>query len=204
MTIGEWGEAAEKSAINPAWVYGTLGPLTLAIGGFLVWISVYPLRNRRVERPAITEVAMLPAAQYRRIGVGVELEGGDAAVLAQAMALARTHGAEVVALHVVEGPTAELLGAEADDRESREDRERMAELTASLRQAELTARGVLGFGNPADELVRLVKQEQIDLLVLGAHGHRFLADMALGQTVSPLLHRLTIPVLVVPSGTTGS
>ena len=33
---------------------------------------------------------------------------------------------------------------------------------------------------------------------MGAHGHRFLADLALGQTVAPVLHRLPIPVLVVP------
>src|SRR5262249_26085842 len=121
-------------------------------------------------------------------------------VLAQAVALARSHGAELLAMHVVEGPTADVYGAEADDRESREDRRRISELAESLRQWDLQARGVLGFGNPADELVRLVKEEQIDLLVLGAHGHRFIADMALGQTVSPVLHRLTIPVLVVPSG----
>ena len=31
------------------------------------------------------------------------------------------------------------------------------------------------------------------------HGHRFLADLALGQTVTPVLHRLNIPVLVVPN-----
>ena len=34
---------------------------------------------------------------------------------------------------------------------------------------------------------------------MGTHGHRLLADMALGQTVSPVLHRLTIPILVVPT-----
>ena len=44
----------------------------------------------------------------------------------------------------------------------------------------------------------MVKEQEIDLLVLGAHGHRLLADLALGSTVSPVVHRLTIPVLVVP------
>ena len=34
---------------------------------------------------------------------------------------------------------------------------------------------------------------------MGTHGHGFFADLALGQTVSPLLHKLPIPVLVVPN-----
>jgi manganese transport protein len=141
--------------------------------------------------------------KYQRIGVGVELEGADDAILAQAVALARSHGARLLAVHIVEGPTADLYGPQADDKESREDRRRMAELEDHLRRAGVDAQGLLGYGNPADELVRVVHDEKIDLLVLGGHGHRFLADIALGQTVSPLLPRLTIPVLVVPSPAKG-
>ena len=83
--------------------------------------------------------------------------------------------------------------------ESRRDRERIAELTDHLTREGLAVRGVLGYGTPTDQLVQIVKKEGIDLLVLGSHGHRLLADLALGNTVAPLLHRLKIPVLVVPS-----
>jgi nucleotide-binding universal stress UspA family protein len=75
----------------------------------------------------------------------------------------------------------------------------MAGLAEYLRQQGLVVDGVLGYGNPPDELVRIAREQQFDLLVLGAHGHRFLADLALGQTVSPVLHRLKVPVLVVPN-----
>ena len=137
--------------------------------------------------------------QYRRIGVAVELEGTDDAVLAQAAALARLHGASLVTVHVVEGTAAAYLGPEADDRESRSDRQRMTELVEHLRRDGLEAEGLLGYGNPVDELVRLAREQRMDLLVVGSHGHRFLADLALGATVAPVLHRLSIPVLVVPS-----
>jgi manganese transport protein len=120
-------------------------------------------------------------------------------VLAQAAALARLHGAEVVVLHVVEGTGAAYHGPATDDQESRADRTRLAELVEHLRAGGLKARGVLGYGDPAAEVVRISQQQGFDLLVLGAHGHRFVADLALGQTVAPVLHRLTIPVLVVPT-----
>jgi manganese transport protein len=70
-----------------------------------------------------------------------------------------------------------------------------------LRKTGLHAEGVLGYGDPPEELVRLAIEQGLDLLVLGTHGHRFFADLALGTTVAPVLHRLPIPVLVVPGGT---
>jgi manganese transport protein len=195
LQMDEWANGAD----NPIWVYATIGPLAVALAAFLAWVAFYPMRSRREETLRPAPVPHLPGVSYRRIGVAVELEGGDEAVLAQAAALTRAHGARLVAIHVVEGTTAAFYGAEADDQESRSDRQRMAELSEHLRKDGLDARGVLGYGSPPEELVRISRDEQLDLLVLGTHGHRFLADLALGQTVAPVLHRLSIPVLVVPS-----
>jgi manganese transport protein len=75
----------------------------------------------------------------------------------------------------------------------------MARLVAYLRDAGLEAEGALGYGTPPAELMRLAAEKGLDLLVVGTHGHRLLADLALGETVSPLLHRSAIPVLVVPA-----
>ena len=137
--------------------------------------------------------------RYQRIGVAVEFEGTDDEVLSQAAALARLHGAALIVLHVVEGFGAAFLGPESAGYESQSDLARMSSLEDHLREKGLEVHGVLGYGKPADELVRIAGAEHLDLLVLGTHGHRFLADLALGQTVSPVLHRLKIPVLVVPN-----
>jgi manganese transport protein len=199
LKIGEWGEALEKGGTSALWLYGTLGPLALGLAGFLGWITFKPAgAHRQAERPAGFTPQLQPA-QYRRIGVAVEFEGGDEPVLGQASTLARQHGATVVLLHVVEGLGAEIYGSETDDQESRSDRRRMQKLTEHLRKEGLEAEGFLGYGNPADELIRIAREQKLDMLVLGSHGHHFLADMALGQTVSPVLHKLHIPVLVVPN-----
>jgi manganese transport protein len=209
MQTGEWVEAASEAGWNPLWVHGTLIPLSVALALFLGWVTVYPIWVRRVEaqlghglqtipQPGIQAPA-LATTPYRRIGVAVELSGGDDVVLSRAAELARANGAPLVLVHVVEGPGAAYYGPATDDQESRTDRARMAELVGYLRREGLSAEGVLGFGNPPEELVRIAKQQGMDLLVLGTHGHRFLADLALGQTVSPVLHRLAIPVLVVPT-----
>jgi manganese transport protein len=181
------------------WLYGTVGTAAVLLAGFLGWLTLYPFWARREEITKTAAVPELPGVRYRWIGVAVEFEGGDDTVLVQAAALARSHAAELVVVHVVEGLGAAYYGAGTDDRESRADRTRMELLIEHLRREGLRAHGVLGYGQPAEELVRIANEHHLDLLVLGTHGHRFLADLALGQTVSPVLHRLSIPVLVVPT-----
>jgi manganese transport protein len=200
MQTGEWAEAAEQAGHGGWWVYGTVGPLAVLLAAFLAWVGLYPYRAQPTPSPARPPAPVLPEVRYRNIGVAVELAGGDDAVLAQAGALARTHGAPLLLIHVVEGPAANILGPAADDQESRTDRDAMADLVRHLRDADLAADGILGYGDPPGELVRIARGRGLDLLVLGTHGHRFFADLALGQTVSPVLHRLAIPILVVPTG----
>jgi manganese transport protein len=198
FTLNDWGGALEKGGGNPLWIYGTLGPVAVALAVFLGWLVLYPYVNRREEEELAPAVPVLPVVHYHRIGVAVELEGADDAVLGQAAAVARLHGADLVVVHVVEGTGAQFHGSETDNQESRRDRLRLAELLRHLRDEGLRAEGVLGYGSPPEELVRIAQEQHFDLLVVGTHGHRFLADLALGNTVAPVLHRLTIPVLVVP------
>jgi manganese transport protein len=199
--VGNWAKTAEAGGWSPWWVYGTLGPVALVLAAFLGWVAFYPYRivRRRPAAAVLPAAPTLPAVRFRHIGVAVEFSGGDDAVLAQAAALARAHDAPLLLVHVVEGLGAAYYGEATDDQESRQDRAGLAALVHHLRDAGLTAEGVLGYGEPPAELVRITREQGLDLLVLGTHGHRFLADLALGQTVAPVLHRLAIPVLVVPN-----
>jgi manganese transport protein len=199
LQLLKWGNGLAEQGTNPLWIYGTVGPAAILLAGFLGWLILYPLRARREEAVAVPAAPELSGVRYRRIGVAVEFEGGDDAVLVQAAALARTHAAALVIVHVVEGLGAAYYGAGTDDRESRADRNRIEQLVEHLKREGFRATGVLGYGQPPEELVRIAHEQQLDLLVLGTHGHRFFADLALGQTVSPVLHRLRIPVLVVPT-----
>jgi manganese transport protein len=203
MQMSEWGEALETNRISSLWIFGTVGPLALLLAGFLSWVTVYPYLRSREEAGAARPVALpaeFGAVRYRQIGVAVEFTPGDGPVLAHAAQLARAHEAPLVLIHVVEGPGAAMFGPETADQESRQDREAMTGLVEHLRLTGLRAEGVLGYGDPPEELVRLAIEQALDLLVLGTHGHRFFADLALGTTVAPVLHRLPIPVLVVPVG----
>ncbi len=199
MQMGKWAGDAQKIGWSSLWIYGTIGPLAAALAGLLLWVTLYPYYHYRTVSPPPLPVPELPAVRYYRIGVAVEFTGGDTAVLTQAAALARLHQAPLLLLHVVEGPGADYYGSATDDQESRTDRQRISELVKHLQAEGLHAEGELGYGEPAAELVRIARERKLDFLVLGTHGHRFFADLALGRTVSPVLHRLQIPILVVPT-----
>jgi manganese transport protein len=55
----------------------------------------------------------------------------------------------------------------------------------------------VGFGNPQRRIPKMVTAFEADLLVMGAHGHKFFKDLIFGTTVDTVRHRVNIPVLIV-------
>ena len=45
--------------------------------------------------------------------------------------------------------------------------------------------------------VRIVQEENADMLIVGAHGHSGLKDFIYGETINAVRHELKIPVLIV-------
>jgi manganese transport protein len=209
--IGEWSQAAG----DKRWLVLMLAvPIAVSLGGLLVWMI---FRNEG-DRPA---VAVLPGVvagaasradtvadeahgisrSVHRIGVALEAADSDAAMLSEAITAARTHRAELVLMHIVEGVGGQYHGSQADDDERRHDEQYMLDLTQRL-QRDLKAdgvsvRAVLGYGDVRREIIRIAQLEKLDLLVLGGHGHRGFSDLIRGTTIDGVRHNLRIPVLAV-------
>ncbi len=219
-----WGVAAIIMALNAKLVYDEVGewieaagpwgwlvaevviPPALALAGLLAWLV---FRREEIAAPAIpvsaAEVAAHAAGlqrRFKRIGVALEARPTDAAMLAEAVALAKVHGAELVLMHVVEGVGGQWYGAQTGDTESREDEAYLEGLARRLRddlagEGVPGVRAVLGFGDVPRQIVALGREQGVDLLVLGGHGHRGLMDWFLGQTIPGVRHGMDIPMLTV-------
>jgi manganese transport protein len=55
----------------------------------------------------------------------------------------------------------------------------------------------LGFKNRAAAIVKIVTENEVDMLVMGAHGHNGIKDYIFGETIESVRHKLNIPVLIV-------
>jgi manganese transport protein len=181
-------------------------PVVVGLGVLLVWMACR--RERPMPEPAaVSADAVVRAAtdvgrRFRRIGVALEAKPSDAVMLAEAVALARTHRANLVLMHVVEGAAVEWHGEQTGDSEQRGDEAYLEALTQRLRRelAENEVPGIqaaLGYGDVSREIVRLCRAGSVDLLVVGGHGHRGLWDLLHGQTIPGVRHGLKIPMLAV-------
>jgi len=203
--LGAWIGSA--SALQ--WLVATAAvPATLALGALLVWMIFRPERPVEVREAKATADEVVTAAgrverPIRRVGVALEVDRGDSDMLAEAVATAAANNAELVLLHVVEGVGGQYHGSVTDDAEVRSDQQYLTDIADRLRTgsdgmpAVATVRTALGFGDPTRELIRLAEQEQLDLLVLGGHGHRGIMDLWRGETINGVRHRLKVPVLAV-------
>lgn len=133
---------------------------------------------------------------YKKIAVGLDFSENDIKLLAAAMGQAR-EDTQFILIHVVESPTAILLGKETGDYETEKDKERLELFVNYLKEKGFNSEGILGFRHSAKEIIRIVKEEKADMLVLGAHGHTGLKDFIYGETVNAVRHEMKIPVLIV-------
>ena len=136
---------------------------------------------------------------YHRILVAVEHSAADRTILAHVEALATLTGAELLLVHVADGWAARHFD-ELKLRESEEmkaDREYLDGLAEEMAGRGFRVRTALAMGNPADELIRVAEAEQVDLVAMSTHGHRFINDLLRGTTVDRVRHLLKIPILLL-------
>jgi nucleotide-binding universal stress UspA family protein len=136
---------------------------------------------------------------YRRILVALENSAADATILAHVRDLALLTGAELLLVHVADGWAARNFD-QLNLRESEEmkaDRSYLERVRGELAAAGLKVEVRLAKGDPADELIRVAGEGNVDLLAMSTHGHRLIADVILGTTVNKVRHLVKIPVLLL-------
>jgi nucleotide-binding universal stress UspA family protein len=136
---------------------------------------------------------------YKRILVAVENSGADRTILSHVAALAKLTGGELLLVHVADGWAARHFD-QLKLRESEEMTTDRAYLEA-LKQ-EMAAQGFkvqtkLAMGDPATEIIRTAEAQDVDLIAMSTHGHRFLADLLLGTTADKVRHLVSVPVLLL-------
>jgi nucleotide-binding universal stress UspA family protein len=138
-------------------------------------------------------------AMYTKILVAIENSPADRAVLEHVEGLVGLTGAELLLVHVADGFAArhfdDLELRESD--EIRDDRAYLSRLCEDMTGKGMHCGARLAMGDPATELVRVAAEEQVDLIAMSTHGHRFLQDLLRGSTADRVRHHVSIPVLMV-------
>jgi nucleotide-binding universal stress UspA family protein len=142
----------------------------------------------------------------------IDFSASSNASVDAAIEIARSHGADLYLLHVLEGPappesTVDLARAET----AREAvRARLADLAAS-RDTSIETHLIVADGAPAEEILRIEELFGIDLIVIAPHGRPTLGKIIFGSVADKVTRGARAHVLLVkdvereePAGATGA
>jgi manganese transport protein len=214
VKILAWGSATVILALNfwlagvsilpwaaaSPWRMALVGPFVIALMALLGWIIFFGLRlvPRELAPAGVAVAANLPEPVYRRILVPLDHTARDRVAIAHAAAMARMHSATLHLLHVEEGVTSQVYGALSSTAEIQSGEEYFRGIVQSLAAAGIQTEMTVVHGrSPRDEIVRVAREIQPDLVVMGAHGHRGIKDLIFGTTINAVRHHISAPVLVV-------
>jgi manganese transport protein len=199
MLVNEASGVFANPALWPKIAVLLFGVLFIAL---LIFIIVYPIikKNRETAsikiHPETSTITVLPTPLFHKIAIALDFSENDEKLIAYAIGQGNT-SSEYFLIHVVESASASILGKFSNDYETQKDLERLENYTRQLEQRGLKARASLGFKSRASEIVRLVKEMEADILIVGAHRHTGLKDVIYGETVNTVRHDLQIPILIV-------
>jgi len=138
----------------------------------------------------------LVTREIKNIAVALDFSNNDGRLIAEAIAQGKKE-AHYTLLHIIESVSANYLGESSDDAETEKDKLRLQGYANQLQQLGYDVTIQFGYRNRVKEIVRLVKDADADLLVVGAHRHRGLKDYLFGETIDAVRHDLDIAILII-------
>lgn len=165
-------------------------------------MTFFPLYSKRRKESAAgihgptPQLLNLSINPFKKIAIALDFKNLDEKLIAHALNQG-TKNSTYLLVHVVETVSATFSGIATDDEETRTDEDRLNDLAEQLQQIGYSVETQLGYQHRINEIVRIVKEFDADILVMGAHRHAGIKDIVYGQTVNQVRHKLSIPVLIV-------
>jgi manganese transport protein len=180
-------------------------PTVAAITLLLFWILLQPISSRWRWGRASVVLPETPAEAaplvYRRILVTIDHTDLDRMAVSHAAAMGRMHDAKIFVLHVEEGVTSQVYGQAASTAETEAGEQYLQGIAQRLREQGLTVEtSITHSTRPDREIIRYAHEVNADLVIMGAHGHGGLKDLIFGNTINPVRHHLSVPMLIVRPG----
>src|SRR5436190_1326727 len=163
---------------------------------FFPWLKRFRKESSFEMHPAKEGLELIEAPAFNRIAIALDFSENDSKLLAFAIGQSNP-SSRFILIHVVESVPAKFYEQESYDYETQKDKEQLENYAAQLKQKGFEVAAQLGFNNRAKEIARLSKENNADMLVIGAHGHSGVKDWVYGETIDKVRHELKIPVLIV-------
>ncbi|UKJ06636.1 Nramp family divalent metal transporter [Solitalea lacus] len=197
--ITSWIKTAGKDVI---YIYIFVIPIAILCGCLLIYVIFSPFVRRKSPKDDFLphgEALDLESPEiifYKNIAVTVDFSEMDKHSIRNAL-VQGGKDASYTLIHIVETAGAQYLGQNINDFETRSDIRNLEKYVAEIEGMGYDVSYQIGYGNPAKSISEIVNSNPIDLLVMGAHGHKALKDVIFGATVDTVRHKVKVPVLII-------
>jgi nucleotide-binding universal stress UspA family protein len=136
---------------------------------------------------------------YHHILIPLENTAADETILTHIKPLARMTDAKLLLVHVATGWVARNFNQLqlAESEEMKKDRAYLERRSRELADEGFSCQAVLALGEPSDEIIKLAREKDVDLIAMTTHGHRFISDIVYGATADKVRHQVNVPVLLL-------
>ena len=187
-------------------------PIMVFLILLLLWITFEPYFKKEkfgrfeeifIKKP-LAYARKFPAAINKKevvMKIGIALEGKperDEQVIRGAKLFIKTSSTEIFLIHCVETVTGRFIGGLVADERAEEMAEYINSFASKLNKDGFVTHTVICGGEPENEIAKTCKKEDLELIVVGSHGHKMVKDIIYGATVDELRHKVRIPVLAIP------
>ena len=136
---------------------------------------------------------------FKKILVALDHSNADNVLLPRVKELAKLTQAEILLLHVSTGWAAQWQDNLnlSDSREMKEDREFLEQVAEKLRGEGFAVTARHDRGEPARAILQTARAGHCGLIAMAAHGHKLIADLIHGTTITKVRHQSEIPIFLV-------
>ncbi|MBC8052510.1 MAG: Nramp family divalent metal transporter [Sphingobacteriaceae bacterium] len=191
-----------ESTNNAWWIYVFVLPIALLIGLLLLYVLISPLlkqsRQNQTNLPhgEALVIGEIDNVSYSSIGVPVDFSNNDRNTIRHAL-IQGGKTANYYLIHIVETAGARYHGDKVLDFETKSDTDNLEKYRINLIELGYKAHILIGYGGTSNAIASLTQKHELDLLVMGAHGHKGISDWIFGTTLDSVRHKVKIPVLIV-------
>lgn len=202
LVIQEISGWMSNSEGNTWWIYITVIPLLIAVITLLLYVFFIPFFKKQDRKISIVphgealEIGNIENIEYHIIGITVDFSNKDRNTIRHAL-IQGGKRAKYVLIHVVETAGAKFHGEKVLDLETQSDTANLEKYCQNLTDLGYKAEISIGYGTAAKAIADLVKNQKIEFLVMGAHGHKGISDLIFGTTVDAVRHNVNIPILII-------
>ncbi len=145
--------------------------------------------------------------RFKKILVTTDFSATSATAIERAIQIAKSHGATITLLHVIEKDLFSKIIGKIIPRDiipSSEAHAKQELESALIRYKKLYLHidyAVISKGKPALKILQFAKEYKFDLIVIGAHGRYSMSDTFVGTTAEYIAEHTLIPALVVKNTT---